>query len=114
MCCSSGNEGGCETNSVGDGIVCQGCLLAGKQSEYEGESARNAFSRGLEHLEGLRNEIEDSPLWKQCQLEHNGEKQIFSMEVVGSFQSCLEGQINEAVRITSRGSIAVQNTQVLY
>ena len=60
MCCSSGNEGGCETNSVGYRIVCQGCLLAGKQTEYKGESARNAFSRGLEHLEGLRNEREDS------------------------------------------------------
>ena len=75
--------------------------MVGKQTEYEGESARNAFSRGLEHLEGLRNEREDSPLWKHCQLEHNGEKQTFSMEVVGSFHSCLERQINEAVRITS-------------
>ena len=60
MCYTSGNEGSCEINSVGYRIVCQGCLLAGKQTEYEGESARNAYSRGLELLEGLRNEKEDS------------------------------------------------------
>ena len=48
MCCTSGNEGSCETNSVGYRIVCQGCLLAGKKTEYEGKSARNAYSRGLE------------------------------------------------------------------
>ena len=38
---------------------------------------------------------------KLCRLGYNGEKQEFSMEVVGSFHSCLERQINEAVRITS-------------
>ena len=111
MCCTSGNEGSCEINSVGYRIVCQGCLLAGKQTEYEGESARNAYLRGLEHLEGLRNEREDSPLWKHCQLEHNGEKQIYSMEVVGSFHSCLERQINEAVRITSSKADFVLNSR---
>ena len=38
MCCSSGNEGGCETNSIAYKIECQGCLAAGKRAEYEGES----------------------------------------------------------------------------
>ena len=111
MCCSSGNEGGCETNSIGYRIVCQGCLIAGKQTEYEGESTRNAFSRGLEHCEALRNEREDSPLWKHCQLAHNGEKQVFSMEVTGSFQSCLERKINEAVRITSNKADFIMNSK---
>ena len=111
MCCSSGNEGDCEKNSIGYRIVCQGCLLVGKRTEYEGESARNAFSRGLEHSEGLRNEREDSPLWKHCQLAHNGEKQDFSMEVIGSFQSCLERQINEAVRITSSQADFIMNSK---
>ena len=78
---------------------------------YEGESARNAFSRGLEHCESLRNEREDSPLWKHCQLAHNGEKQDFSMEVVGSFQSCLKRQINEAVRITSSQADFIMNSK---
>ena len=94
-------EGGCETNSIAYKIMCQGCLATGKSAQYDGESARNGFSRGLEHQESLRNEREDSPLWKHCQLVHSGEKQTFSMSVVGSFHSCLERQINEAVRISS-------------
>ena len=44
MCCSSGNEGGCDNISVGYRIVCQGCLQTGKQTVYEGETARNAYS----------------------------------------------------------------------
>ena len=88
-------------NSIGYRILCQGCLMAGKRSEFEGESARNAFSRGLEHCESLRNEREDSPLWKHCQLAHNGDKQVLSMEVTGSFHRCPKRHINEAVRITS-------------
>ena len=107
MCCSTGNEGGCETNSVGYKIECQGCLNA----EYDGETGRNGYSRGLEHLEAIRNESEESPLSKHCQLVHNGEKQTFSMSVVGSFQSCLERQINEAVRITSSQAEHVMNSK---
>ena len=75
------------------------------------ESARNGFSRGLEHQDSLRNEREDSPLWKHCQLVHNGEKQTFSMSVVGSFQSCLERQINEAVRISSNTADHILNSK---
>ena len=44
MCCSSGNEGGCDNISVGYRIVCQGCLQTGKQTVYEGDTARNAYS----------------------------------------------------------------------
>ena len=68
-------------------------------------------SRGLEHQDSLRNEREDSPLWKHCQLVHNGEKQTFSMSVVGSFQSCLERQINEAVRISSNTADHILNSK---
>ena len=111
MCCSTGNPGGCETNSVGYKLACQGCLMAGRSAEYDGEAARNCFTRGLEHQGGVRNEREESPLWKHCQLVHGGEKQIFSMVVTGSFHSCLERQINEAVRITSSKADIVMNSK---
>ena len=111
MCCSTGNPGGCETNSVGYKLVCQGCLMAGRSAEYHGEAARNCYSRGLEHQDGESNEREDSPLWKHCQLVHGGEKQTFSMVVTGSFHSCLERQINEAVRITSSKADIVMNSK---
>ena len=85
--------------------------MAGKSAEYDGEAGRNGFTRGLEHEEGLRNEREESALWKHCQLVHGGEKQTFSMAMTGSFHSCLERQINEAVRITSSKADIVMNSK---
>ena len=62
--CAQGKPGGCERNSVGYRITCASCQEAGKAAVYQGESGRNAYSRGLEHQNDLRLEVEDSPLWK--------------------------------------------------
>ena len=78
---------------------------------YEGESGRNAYSRGLEHQNDLRLEVEDSPLWKHCQLEHLGVKQTFYMEALRGFNSCLQRQVNEAVQITSSKVDIVMNSK---
>ena len=40
------------------------------------------------------------PFWKHCLVAHiEGEQVEFSMQVVGTFQSCLVRQVNEGVRI---------------
>ena len=101
LCCGTGNPGGCEKNGIGYRISCEGCQKEDIVAEYEGESGRNGYSRGLEHQQGLRNECEKSPLWKHCQLMYSGEKQSFMMKILKSFNSCLERQTNKAVRITS-------------
>ena len=36
---------------------------------YKGVTGRNAFSRGLEQQQGLRQKSEQSALWKLCVLE---------------------------------------------
>ena len=79
-------------------------------SEYEGESKRYGYSRGLEHQADLGIESEKSALWKHCQLKHGGEKQSFLMVVLMSFNSCLERQINKAIRITSSKAELVLNS----
>ena len=111
LCCASGNPGGCEKNGIGYRIICEGCQEAGIVAEYEGESGRNAFARGLEHQADLRNESEKSALWKHCQLQHAGEKQSFMMMVFRGFNSCLERQTNEAVRITSSKAEVILNSK---
>ena len=70
------------------------------------------FKRTLSNLGGpaLR-ESDQSWIPPSRRLAHNGEKQDFSMEVVGSFQSCLERQINEAVRITSSQADFIMNSK---
>ena len=96
--CSSGG-GKCDKNGVGYRIRCETCRLAGRSALYDGESGNNAYSRGCQHQDALRLETEESPLWKHCLLEHQGQKAKFSMKALRSFTSCLVRQVNEAVRI---------------
>ena len=63
-------------------------------------------------MEDLRAEREDKPLWKHCLLEHNGIHQSFTMKTLKYFNSCLQRQTNEAVRITlSRVEIIILNSR---
>ena len=66
---------------------------------YEGETGRNCYSRGLEHIAGLNNEKDDNPLWKHCQIQHDGRKVDFKMICLKSFKTAFMRQINEGVRI---------------
>ena len=75
--------------------------MDGSQALYDGETGRNAYARGMEHQDNLRNESKNDSLWKHCNLVHGGEKQKIIMEVVGCFKCCLKQQVNEAVRIAS-------------
>ena len=74
MSCRSGNPGKCERNPAGYRISCDACQLAGREALYDGETGRNAYARGLEHQDGLRNECEKNALWKHCTLVHGGDK----------------------------------------
>ena len=53
-------------------IECQGC-----EDKYIGETARNAYTRGIEHTEGLENQDKRSALWKHCVEKHEKEQQEF-------------------------------------
>ena len=76
-----------------------------------GETGRNGYTRGNEHLDALRLEDEENPLWKHCLVEHGGVKAVFSMKVVGRFYSCLVRQVNEAVRIEMSEADCVMNSK---
>merc|ERR1719319_56324 len=96
--CTTGG-GKCEENGSSYRTQCETCWLAGKTAFYDGETGRNAHTRGSEHQAALRLENEESPLWKHCVLEHQGVKADFSMRALRSYSSCLVRQVNEAVRI---------------
>ena len=70
--CSTGG-GKCEKNGVGYKILCEPAWSA----QYNGDPGRNAYTRGLEHLDAFRLKNEESPLWKHCVLEHQRKMQIF-------------------------------------
>ena len=62
FCCASGNPGGCERNGSAYKISCNGCEEKNKVTEYEGETGRILFARGLEHQADLKNRKDESPL----------------------------------------------------
>ena len=80
-------------------------------TEYEGKSGYNAYTRGCEHEDALRLEDQENALYKHCVLEHGGRRADFSMRALGSFQSCLERQVNEAVRIGSSKAECIMNSK---
>ena len=109
--CSSGEGGKCEKNGVGYRIECLTCQRAGISTLYEGETARNAYTRGIEHQNALRLEDEENALWKHCLVQHGGVRAEFKMTVVGVHRTPLVRQVNEAVRIVLTKADCVMNSK---
>ena len=109
--CTTTKAGRCEKNGSGYSIRCESCLRAGKRRTYEGETGKNGYTRGKQHMDSLRLQDEENALWKHCLVEHDGELAEFSMKSVGVFTSCLVRQINEAVRIAMSQTECVMNSK---
>ena len=45
-------------------IKCEECKRQNVESEYWGETGRDCYTRGGEHLTGFRDKREDNPMWK--------------------------------------------------
>ena len=101
----------CQQENVVYCISCQECTKNGKKAEYTGETSRTGYLRGKEHLEGLKEEKEDNPLWKHCEIEHSGEKVGFRMKIVKGHRSPLTRQIHEAVEIQYSKADIVMNSK---
>ena len=80
-------------------------------SEYEGETGRNGYTRGAEHLSALRLEDEENALWKHCLIAHDGTKAEFSMTVLKVHRTPMVRQINEAVRIIISKAECILNSK---
>ena len=57
LVCKQAGKGPCNAHGVTYEIECQGC-----ENKYIGETARNAYTRGTEHVGGLENQDEKSAL----------------------------------------------------
>ena len=61
--CSTITRGGeSEKNFAGYLVRCETCHKAGRLSTHAGETGRNGFSKGKEHLDALRLEDEENLL----------------------------------------------------
>ena len=96
MFCKNDGKGSCIVHGVTYEIKCQGC-----GAKYVGETARNAYTRGIEHTDGLARKDDKSALWKHCVAKHGLEQQVFQILVTGQYSyDAMLRQIAESVRIS--------------
>ena len=98
MVCRNSDSGMCRNECVTYRIECSSC-----DSVYIGESARNAYSRGIEHTAALQNKDKDSVLYRHLQDKHSEDENTptFKMSVIDAHRSALNRQISEAVHISN-------------
>ena len=101
----------CTSNNVGYQLLCNTCSDRGNPKVYEGETARSARIRGVEHLRGFKGEKSDNVLYKHKQNDHKNEDMDFSMKITKRFRDPLSRQANEAVRISNRPKEELLNSK---
>ena len=76
-------------------VVCSEC-----EKVFIGETARNGFSRSLEHISSVARKDPHSLLYMHCLDQHDGSPVMFQMEVTGAYGGDpLKRQITESVNI---------------
>ena len=108
--CNGGGRGGsCWREGVVYALRCQEC--GDEVATYFGESGRNAYSRGKEHLEKLSSrDMDNSVLWLHSVHHHQGNEDVnYTMEVVRSYNEPLDRQIMEKVQISNFKGAVLMN-----
>ena len=82
-------------------IICEQTIC----SKYAGESGRNLFMRGGEHITDCDKKVAEKPLWKHIQEKHGGRMEVgifehFKMTQTGIFFKPQRRKADEGVRIS--------------
>ena len=96
--CKNGRGGGgsCRGCGVNYEIECQLCPDEAR-SKYIGESARNLFTRGVEHVDRYRTQSPQSFMKKHQDSVHQGEEGVYEAKVTSRTRNCMTRQVKEAV-----------------
>ena len=104
-----GNKGGnCWREGVTYTLWCEEC--GERVAAYQGETGRNGYTRGREHLENLEAKNEDkSVLWLHSIYHHQRREDVeYSMRVTGGYKDSLDRQVMERVQISNfRGPVRI-------
>ena len=104
-----GDGGNCRSCGINYEIECQLCPN-GQKSLYLGESARNLFTRGSEHVNNFRNKSKKSFMLNHQNKEHQGVAGDYTAKVTDITRDCLTRQVREAVLIR-RCEVPVLNSK---
>ena len=85
-------------------------LSCGHKSLYLGESARNLFTRGAEHVDNCRKKSKKSFMHNHQKEEHQGVAGDYTAKVTDMTRDCLTRQVREAVLIR-RCEVPVLNSK---
>ena len=101
--CTSGNVGDCWQTNATYVVICNVCMeLENKEVEYFGESGRTLFSRGLNHLTGLRLGTKGNVLHEHNKEAHKHFKMTrehWTMKMTGRYRTNIERQASEGLQI---------------
>ena len=80
-------------------LICKEC--GDNVCEYFGETGRNAYTRGLEHLSNIQAQDENKSVLKlhAAHYHNNRGDMNFSMKVTGVHENSLDRQVTERVNI---------------
>ena len=102
--CKTGG-GECEKEGVGYEIHCEECGKEGIERKYIGETSKNAYTHGKQHIEKYcsksKKTREASFIWKYAEDKHDGSLDVnFGMNVLLNYlEDPLGRQLNEGVRV---------------
>ena len=89
-------------------MICEEC--GEDVAAYFGETGRNGFTRGGEHLVNKLAEDENKSVLKlHANHHHNGAEVRFSMKVTGVHNDSLDRQVTEGVNIANFGGEFLMN-----
>ena len=106
MLCNNNGKGQCRRDNVTYEVQCNEC-----KQPYIGETARNAYSRGLEHNKALIKSDKNSVLHRHATETHEGRNPGYTMSVTGHHDSALTRQLTEAVKINNHSGPMINNKQ---
>ena len=102
--CNTGQVGMCRKTGLGYEIE---CLICGQhiKSKYAGETGKNMFQRGSQHVDDVEKRRGNTPLWKHIVEKHGGVMAVpiyshFKMDLVKFFSSAQRRKADEGVRIS--------------
>lgn len=107
LVCMTEGKGNCRSSSVTYELKCTSC-----GDLYVGETARNAYVRGKEHLTAMDNKHESSVMYRHLKEKHNEQITNFTMNVTGVFGGdAMLRQISESVKISKHDPSRLMNNK---